>query len=79
MDGHGMLQNFLWMMIQLFGYVISHFVVEVGYFSINELKSIRGSLCNNVERDLDFKPYYIKDQQAQIKSKEEIENKNFYL
>ena len=40
-----------------FGYVISPFCSgELGYFSISELKSIRGSLCNNVERDLDFKP-----------------------
>ena len=40
-----------------FGYVVSPFCSgELGYFSISELKSIRGSLCNNVERDLDFKP-----------------------
>ena len=40
-----------------FGYVVSPFCSgELGYFSINELKSIRGSLCNNVDRDLHFKP-----------------------
>ena len=35
-----------------FGYVISPFGAELGYFSLEEIKSIKGSL----ERDLEFKP-----------------------
>ena len=39
-----------------FGYVISPFGAELGYFSLNEIKSIKGSLGLCVERDLSFKP-----------------------
>ena len=39
-----------------FGYVISPFESELGYFSLNEIKSIKGSLGLGVERDLSFKP-----------------------
>ena len=39
-----------------FGYVISPFESELGYFSLNEIKSIKGSLGLDVERDLFFKP-----------------------
>ena len=39
-----------------FGYVISPFGAELGYFSLNEIKSIKGSLGLSVERDLSFKP-----------------------
>ena len=39
-----------------FGYVISPFGAELGYFSLNEIKSIKGSLGLGVERDLSFKP-----------------------
>ena len=39
-----------------FGYVISPFGAELGYFSIEEIKSIKGSLGIGVERDLEFKP-----------------------
>ena len=39
-----------------FGYVISPFGVEFGYFSLEEIKSIKGSLGIGVERDLEFKP-----------------------
>ena len=40
-----------------FGYVISPFCSgELGYFSLEEIKSIRGSLGIGVERDLEFKP-----------------------
>ena len=39
-----------------FGYVISPFESELGYFSLNEIKSIKGSLGLDVERDLSFKP-----------------------
>ena len=39
-----------------FGYVISPFGAELGYFSLNEIKSIKGNLGLSVERDLSFKP-----------------------
>ncbi len=39
-----------------FGYVISPFESELGYFSLNEIKSIKGTLGLSVERDLSFKP-----------------------
>ena len=38
-----------------FGYVISPFGAELGYFSLEEIKTIKGSLVG-VERDLSFKP-----------------------
>lgn len=39
-----------------FGYVISPFGAELGYFSLEEIQSIKGSLGIGVERDLSFKP-----------------------
>lgn len=39
-----------------FGYVISPFRAELGYFSLEEIKSIKGTLGIGVERDLSFKP-----------------------
>ena len=40
-----------------FGYIISPFCSgELGYFSLEEIKPIRGSLGIGVERDLEFKP-----------------------
>ena len=42
-----------------FGYVVSPYCsgsVELGYFSLNEIQSIKGSLGIGVERDLSFKP-----------------------
>ena len=36
--------------------MISPFESELGYFSLNEIKSIKGSLGLGVERDLSFKP-----------------------
>ena len=39
-----------------FGYVVSPFGAELGYFSLEEIKGIRGSLGLGVERDLSFKP-----------------------
>jgi hypothetical protein len=39
-----------------FGYVASPFGSELGYFSLEEIKEIRGSLGIGVERDLSFKP-----------------------
>ena len=38
-----------------FGYVVSPFDAELGYFSLNEIQAIKGSL-GGVERDLSFKP-----------------------
>lgn len=39
-----------------FGYVVSPFGAELGYFSLEEIKGIKGSLGLDVERDLSFKP-----------------------
>ncbi len=39
-----------------FGYVVSPFGKELGYFSLEELISLRGRLGTWVERDLYFKP-----------------------
>ena len=39
-----------------FGYVISPFGAELGYFNLDEIKGLRGSSCLGVERDLSFKP-----------------------
>ena len=39
-----------------FGYVISPFGAELGYFSLEEIKGIKGILGLGVERDLSFKP-----------------------
>ncbi len=39
-----------------FGYVISSFGAELGYFSLEEIRSIKGTLGIGVERDLEFKP-----------------------
>ncbi len=39
-----------------FGYVISSFDAEFGYFSLEEIKGIKGNLGLGVERDLSFKP-----------------------
>ena len=38
-----------------FGYVVSSFGAELGYFSLEEIKGIR-TLGIGVERDLEFKP-----------------------
>ena len=40
-----------------FGYVVSPYCSgELGYFSLNEIQFIKGSLGIGVERDLSFKP-----------------------
>lgn len=39
-----------------FGYVISPFGAELGYFSLEEIKGIKGNLGIVVERDLSFNP-----------------------
>lgn len=46
-----------------FGLVISPFVEngEMGFFSLNELKTVRGSLGLPIERDLWFKPTKLSD------------------
>jgi hypothetical protein len=53
--------NWTWYAIEydgkdnFFGYVCG-FEDELGYFSLSELKSIRGALGLKIERDLHFKP-----------------------
>lgn len=39
-----------------FGYVVSPFGSELGYFSLKEIQEVKGSLGIAVERDLHFKP-----------------------
>ena len=62
--------NWSWFITELsidkdicFGLVISPFVEngELGYFSLNELKTVRGKLGLPVERDLWFKPTKLSD------------------
>lgn len=62
--------NWSWFVTELsinmdtcFGLIISPFVEngELGYFSLNELKSIRGKLGLPIERDLWFKPTKLSD------------------
>ena len=63
--------NFTWYIIELskedkdtcYGYV-KGFDNELGYFSLKELKAIRGSLGLSVERDLSFKPTPLADIKA---------------
>lgn len=38
-----------------FGYVVGH-EAELGYFSLEELESVRGALGLPIERDIHFKP-----------------------
>ncbi|MDD5399575.1 MAG: DUF2958 domain-containing protein [Sulfurimonas sp.] len=38
-----------------FGYVVSPFGSELGYFSLHEIQEVKGSLGLGVERDLYFK------------------------
>ena len=39
-----------------FGYVVSPFGKELGYFSLDEISEVKGSLGIGVERDLHFTP-----------------------
>lgn len=39
-----------------FGYVVSPFGSELGYFSLQEIQEVKGSLGIGVERDFHFKP-----------------------
>ena len=55
------LDSWTWYITELsgdiaFGYVVSPFGGELGYFSLDEIKGLRGSLGLGVERDLEFKP-----------------------
>ena len=57
------LDSWIWFITELsidgdiaFGYVVSPFGTELGYFSLEEIKGIRGSLGIGVERDFSFKP-----------------------
>ena len=57
------LDNFTWYITELsiddnicFGYVVSPFGSELGYFSLNEIEEVKGSLGTKVERDLYFEP-----------------------
>ncbi len=54
--------NFTWYIIEssidddiCYGYVVG-LENELGYFSLNELEDIKGSLGLGIERDLSFKP-----------------------
>ncbi|PRM91733.1 hypothetical protein CJ673_11355 [Aliarcobacter cryaerophilus] len=54
---------FTWFIIEIsidediaFGYVVSPFESELGYFSLKELESIKGALGLGVERDTSFTP-----------------------
>lgn len=62
--------NWSWFVTELsldkdtcFGLVVSPFVEsgEMGYFSLNELKTVRGKLGLPIERDLWFKPKKLAD------------------
>lgn len=57
------LDGWTWLILEMsidndvcFGYVISPFGSELGYFSLAEIKEVKGSLGIGVERDLHFKP-----------------------
>jgi len=58
------IDNWTWYITELsiddnicFGYVVSPFCSgELGYFSITEIKELKGSLGLGVERDLHFNP-----------------------
>ena len=57
------LSGFTWYITELsidediaFGYVVSTYGSELGYFSLNEIKELKSSLGLKVERDLYFKP-----------------------
>lgn len=51
-----------------FGFVISPFGSELGYFNLDEIKDVKGSLGIGVELDLGFKPCRL----SEIKNKEEL-------
>lgn len=59
--------NWTWFMTELdpdtkeaFGLVFGH-EMELGYFSITELESVKNRMGLGIERDLSFKPMKLKD------------------
>lgn len=55
--------NYTWYITEMsidedicFGYVVSTYGSELGYFSLNEIREVRGTLGLGVERDITFKP-----------------------
>ena len=57
------LEGWTWFMTEMsrdgdicFGYVVSPFGSELGYFSLNEIQEQKGNLGIGVERDLYFTP-----------------------
>ena len=62
------LQKWTWYIIEIdedkdlcFGYVVSPFESELGYFRLSELQAIRGTLGYIVELDLYFEPTALDD------------------
>ncbi len=49
-----------------FGYVVG-LENELGYFSLNEIESVKGKWGLEVERDLSFKPMYLSKVKEKIK------------
>ena len=50
----------------LFFGLVSGFDVELGYFSLSELSSVKGRLGLGVERDLYFEPQRLSEIRAQV-------------
>jgi hypothetical protein len=50
--------------------LVSGFAVELGYFSLSELQSVRGPLGLPIERDLHFKPKTLKTLQEEHQQEE---------
>lgn len=50
--------------------LVSGFAIELGYFSLSELQSVKGPLGLPIERDIYFKPQTLKD----LKEKHEREH-----
>ena len=62
--------NWTWYLIEMddanelcFGYVVGH-EKELGYFTMSELKKLRGTLNLSVERDLGFTPMLLSEVKA---------------
>lgn len=69
------LDGWTWLILEMsidndvcYGYVISPFGSELGYFNLGEIKDVKGSLGIGVELDLGFKPCRL----SEIKKKEEL-------
>ena len=50
-----------------FGYVVGDYP-ELGYFTLNELESVRGPLGLRIERDLYFRPIGLKQVISRVKN-----------